>query len=258
MSKPLKWLAFSCPHCPLEDKAAVDWLLGRISDEKPDVIVHLGDGHEADSASRWPSEYDFTLDDELESHNNFLKRVREAHPKSRRVFLPGNHESNLGEIGRIDRRLRTLCDYRSAKNEPELAAHWEQPCDYVYDRRRGVFRIGQVAFCHGFECGQSSDEFQSILLGVPFGLFVSGHTHRPTPQIGRARRSSAVPLPYWYANAGCLRTLKPAYMARKRSHSWGQGIVIGEAVPTKSPRMSRQWDARVEIFKLSDEDNYEF
>jgi hypothetical protein len=35
-------------------------------------------------------------------------------------------------------------------------------------------------------------------------------------------------------------------------------VVIGEAMPLKSPRMSRQWEARVEIFRTSDPDDYEF
>jgi predicted phosphodiesterase len=253
--KATKFLAFSCPHCPLEDRAAVDWMIGRIEDEKPDVIVHLGDGHEADSASKWPAENDWEIRDEWESHNGFLERVRKAYPKARRVFLPGNHDDNFAQIGRIDNRVRNALHYRD--HEPALA-HWEQPAPYVYCRRKGVFRIGQVTFAHGYECGANSDEMQSILLGVPFGLFVSGHTHRPTPLVGRARRSANVPLPYWFANAGCLRDLKPAYMQRKRSHLWGQGVVIGEAMPLKSPRMSRQWEARVEIFRTSDPDNYEF
>jgi predicted phosphodiesterase len=256
--RPTRFLAFSCPHCPLQDERAVEWLLGRIEAERPDVVVHLGDGHEADSASRWPSEYDWSLSDEFEAHDALLKRIRLAHPKARRVFLEGNHDANTREIGRIDKRLRSQCDYRDPDNEPELARHWERPCDYVYDRRRGCFRIGQVTFAHGFEASQGGDEFQSILLGVPMGLFVGGHTHRPTPHVGQARRTNAVPLPYWFANPGCLRDLKPPYMTRKRSHGWGQGVVIGEAVPIKSPRMARQWDARVEIFRTADPYDYEF
>ncbi len=255
--KPITFAAFSCPHCPLQDKKAVDWMLGRIEKEQPDVVVHLGDGHEADSASRWPSEYDWSLEDEFNEHNKFLVSVRKVTPKSRHVFLPGNHDANLQEIGRIDKRIRSQCNYRDAKNEPELAEHWEHPCEYVYDRRRGVFRIGPVAFAHGYECGGNGDEFQAILLGVPYGLFIAGHTHRPTPTLMRARRTVAVPLPYWYLNAGCLRDLKPTYMKRKRSHLWGQGLVLGEAMETKSPRMSRAWDARVEIFRMGDDEEFD-
>ena len=253
----VRFAAFSCPHAPLIDNAAVDWLIGRLESEKPNVVVHLGDGHEADSASRWPSEYDFTLADEFKSHNDFLKKIRLATPKARHVFLPGNHDENLLAIGRIDKRIRSQCDYRDPDNEPELAEHWEQPCSYEYDKRRGVFRLGQVSFAHGFEHGTNGDEFQALLLGQPYGLHVTGHTHRPTERVQRCFRTKAVPLPYWYANPGCLRDLRPQYMLRKRSHGWGQGAVFGETLLTKSPRMSRQWEARVEIHRMKDDGDFD-
>jgi predicted phosphodiesterase len=251
------FVAFSCPHCPLQDEGAVEWLIERVASIRPDVLVHLGDGLEADSASRWPTEYPWSLADEFAEHERFLKRLRKASPRSRRVFLPGNHEDNLLSINRIDRRLRGLCDYRSRSNCPELAEHWEQPVPYVFDRRAGVFKIGQVSFSHGFESGARSDESQAILLGQPFGLMVTGHTHRPTPGVMRAMRTQTIPLPYWYANPGCLRDLKPDYMRRKRSHAWGHGLVTGRASPVRGGRLSRMWEATVEVFRLSDDGEIE-
>jgi predicted phosphodiesterase len=248
------FIAFSCPHCPLQDEKAVDWLIGRIEAERPDVIVHLGDGHEADSASRWPSEYTFNIVDEWKAHNALLGKIRKASPKSRRVFLPGNHDANFSAVGRIQLKLAAALDY--AEHEPELKEHWERPCPYVYDRRRGVFRLGQVSFGHGWESGVNSDEFQAILLAMPYGLHVSGHTHRPLP-VTRCFRTRGVPLPFWYANAGCIRDLSPQYMSRHRSHGWGQAMVIGEVAITKSPRMSRQWEARTEVFRMKDEGEFD-
>lgn len=249
MPQIVTFLAFSCPHCPLEDKDAIGWLCEEIAARQPAVIVHLGDGHEADSASRWPSEYDWPLSEEFKAHNELLRRIREAHPGARRVFLPGNHDANLLAINRIDKKIRSLCDYRD--HEPELQ-HWEQPCTYVYDRYRGVFRLGQVTFGHGYEAAANADEVQSITLGVPFGLWVGGHTHRPLA-VTQARRTAQIPLPYWYANAGTLRDLwEVPYMDRKRRHMWGQGIVVGETAITKSPRMSRNWNAETVIRNMFD------
>jgi len=220
------WLFFTCLHVPLHDDEFVDWLIEQIKERKPDVIIHGGDGHEADSASRWPSEYDWTLSDEFRAHNEILKRIRQASPKSKRVFLPGNHDDNILALNRIDWKLRDLCDYREL--EPELK-HWEQPAEYVYDREKGVYRIGQVTFAHGYECGASSDEYQAYQLGLPYGLFVSGHTHRPVA-VTQAQRTKTIRLPYWYANAGCGRDMVDVpYMMRKRRFDWGQGIVVGEA-----------------------------
>ncbi len=64
----VKFLAFSCPHFRIQDNEAISKLLDGIALFKPDVIVHMGDGHEADSATKWPSSYTFTLEDEYTSH----------------------------------------------------------------------------------------------------------------------------------------------------------------------------------------------
>jgi predicted phosphodiesterase len=255
LAKWVKWLAFSCPHCPLEDMDAIRWMLERIRHHAPDVIVHLGDGHEAAGASKHPNEDSFTLKEEYAAHNKLLEDVRTTAELAgdkpvRCVFLPGNHDDNILAACRIDAKVRELCDFRL--HEPELQ-NWEQPTEYVYNRKRGTFSLGQVTFAHGYECGQSSDEFQSILLSqYTHGLFVSGHTHRPV-HVTRAQKSKGVPLPYWYANAGCMRDLKPSYVARKRTHGWGQAVVVGEAQLINSPRVTRQWEAQTEIFRWSDE-----
>jgi len=244
------FLAFSCPHFPLNDPLACDWLFWQIAERQPDVIVHLGDGHEAASASRWPNENYWSLSHEFETHNEFLKSLREAAPKAIRVFLPGNHDDNLLSLNRIDRQLRDLCDYR--KNEPELE-HWLQPVPYVYDRNRGVFRLGQVTFCHGFEAGVSSDEFQALQLGLPYGLFVSGHTHQPKA-VTQAHRTKSISLPYWYANAGCMREMFDVpWMSRRRRAAWGQAIVVGEAedwrYSTSLMPQSPLWEAETIVFR---------
>ena len=219
------WLAFSCPHCPLQDDEAVEWLLEQIKEHRPDTIVHLGDGHEADAASKFQNEYDFTLRDEYEAHNNFLSQVRKASPSSRRVFLPGNHDNNLLKWARLDKDIRDLCDYHEW--EPELK-HWEEPCQYI-NGPRGVFRIGQVSFFHGYQAGASADAMQSVRLGLPYGLTVSGHTHSPV-DVTQDKRSVSVLNPFWYANAGTLRDIDNVpWMDDKDRQRWGQAVVVGES-----------------------------
>jgi predicted phosphodiesterase len=248
MIKPVRWIAFGCTHVPLIDLDAREWILEQIRGWRPNWVIYLGDGHESASASRWPHEYEWTLSGEFRKHDQFLRDIRLEAPNSQRVFCWGNHDANLLAINRIDRQLRDLCDPRD--HEKELKA-WRQ-VPYVYCRRRGVFRLGQVAFSHGYEHGANSDEAQAILLGDPFGLFVSGHTHRPVA-VTQACKTRTIPLPYWYANVGCLRDLKPAYVERKRTHGWGHACVVGECLPTKSPRLSRQWSAETRIFKMYDD-----
>lgn len=219
------WLAFSCPHCPLQDDEAVEWLLEQIKEHKPDTIIHLGDGHEADAASKFANEYDFSLKDEYEAHNTFLSQVRKASPSSRRVFLLGNHDNNLLKWARLDKDIRDLCDFHAW--EPELK-HWEEPCKYI-NGPRGVFRIGQVSFFHGYQAGASADAMQSVRLGLPYGLTVSGHTHSPV-DVTQDKRSVSVLNPFWYANAGTLRDIDNVpWMDDKDRQRWGQAVVVGES-----------------------------
>lgn len=241
MAHDVTFAAFSCPHVPLIDPKARDQLLGIIETEQPDFVVHLGDGHEAKAASRWPTEQQWSLRDEFQAHNLFLQAIRLAAPKARRIFCWGNHDANILAPSRFDPQIRALCDPQ--KEEPELRA-WKQ-VPYIYGPA-GIFRLGQVTFGHGYEAGPSADEFQSILLGVPYGLWVGGHTHRPQDVI-QARRTKAIPLPYWFCNAGCLRDLKPSYVHRKRTHDWGHAVVLGRCRLGRTILPGRAWEARTVI-----------
>ena len=257
----VSWLAFGCPHTPFENKDSIDWLCERIEAVKPDVLVHLGDGHEADAAAKFDNEQKQTLEEEFQAHNALLKRLRmsqekrpKSAPESRRVFLLGNHDDNILAAGRINPKVRSLCDFR--KHESELISGlWQMPCVYEYSQR-GVYRIGQqVAFAHGYEAGVSGDEMQAIVLNQrhPFSLLVEAHTHRPVP-VTRAYRTKGVPLPYYFANVGTMGPMKPQYMSRKRSHMWGCAIAYGTAPLGNSPRTKCHWTAKHEILKMGDDE----
>ncbi len=243
--------AFSCWHAPLVDKAAFNWSLRMIAERKPQVIVHLGDGLEADSASRWPSEATWTLEDEFESFNDHLRAVREVAGDAELVFIEGNHDANLLAANRIDKRLRGMADYRNSPYVPELQ-YWDTKTRYKYSRRYGVYRLGPVAFTHGFEHARNAGEAQSFLLGDPYGLLVWGHTHRPSAP--RRIYKGDIPLPYWETNVGCLRNIDDVgYMERKRRHAWGQAMLFGETAITKSVRMSKNWDAELLVYRMFEE-----
>ena len=251
----VRFLAFSCTHCPLQDDEAVDWLVGRVAAWRPDVVVHLGDGIEADAASRWNDEAVHTLLDEYEVLDQLLARVRRAAPRSSRcVYLQGNHCANVMAKNRLDPRIRELVNpHRHIKE----FAHWDTKAEYEYDRKRGCFRIGQVCFAHGFETSSSGIRREAIyfLGGHQFGCYIHGHTHRATPPGPpvQLEATASTPLPYWRANAGCLRNLKPDFVKRRNTQAWSQAVVVGKAEAVKSPRSHRCWDAETVVFRTYDE-----
>lgn len=255
----VRFASISCLHAPFSDPDAVQWAIEQIREFQPDYLISLGDDLEGDGASRWPSEEGHALIDEYAADDENKRLLAEAAPRAKRIRLMGNHCFNILDQGRINPKLRELCDWRIPQftrggvQVNKNALKWDVKGSYDFCRRRGVFRLGQVTFGHGWLTGAKCDAHHSVLLGTPYGLFVGGHTHRPTA-VQQATMSSKVPLPYWYANAGCLRNLDPEFMRRHNAFNWGQAIVLGEADmrcgPAKSPRMSRCWNAETRIKEM--------
>ena len=187
-----------------------------------------------------------------ESHNEIMKEIRLAAPDARRIFLPGNHEWRLFKP-QVPEQIRTALHWKT--HEPELRDHWEHPVQYLNCRHRGVFRLGQVVFNHGFAVSASSVKKETCTLAREWGLYVHGHLHRAT-QPGPPERVQMTANwlgNWWRANPGCMRDLKPAYMGQLDSSAWSQGAVIGRAQIIKSPRAKRCWDCRTDIFRPYDE-----
>jgi predicted phosphodiesterase len=263
--KAIKFFALGCSHAPLMDPHARQAIREKIAEFDPDVIIHLGDIFEADAASRWENEYSWTLKEEFREADSDLWAIRNASPRPldvRCVLLPGNHDDNLLTWNRINRKLRDTCDWtlphymrvngKQCQINREMLTHWERPHQYRYEKK-SCFRIGAVTFGHGWECGVSSDEAQSLYLAWPQGLFVSAHTHRPTPGPARqAMKTKSLPLDRYYLNAGCTRELECHYMERKRQMMWGHGCVYGWSLPINSPRFTPTWDAHCEVFRIFD------
>lgn len=256
--KILKWAAISCTHAPLQDDTAVALACRELESFKPDVFIHVGDLFEADYPAKFDNERGWELEDELKAANTLLKQFHSAVGDAKKVLLIGNHDDNILGNGRIHPKIRSLANFLDPEKRlvPELLDHWEIGAKYVYNREVGTYRIGQATFCHGFEAGTSSDEYQAYQLGVPFGISVFGHTHRPVP-VTQAMRTKTVSLPYWYTNVGTLSHLESMnYMDRKRRALWGQGIVLGESMLWRYEASmlpnSKLWDAETKIFRMYD------
>jgi len=251
-----KWLALSCSHAPIQDNETIDIICERIKEYQPDVIIHLGDLFEADSASKWGSEYNWTYEDELDAGcNQVLKKLREANENAECWLLPGNHDENLRAEGRFDWKIRDSLDWEAPQYTTsgihlnEELQHWKVKAKYKYNQK-GTARIGATVFAHGYEAGGASDKFQAFSLGWPHGLFVSGHTHRPTPgEPVNAQLTQTRPTDRFYLNAGCTRTMECSYMERKYQQKWGHAVCYGYSQVVNSPRLKPTWNAYCELIK---------
>ncbi len=229
--------------------------MDRVAKFKPDDLVHLGDGIEANAASQWDDakELAIGLDAEYAAHDSFLAELRKAAPNARRIYRAGNHEANVVRAGRLDPRIRKTCDWKSLKNQPELK-HWEVAGAYDYSRHLGCTQLGPIFLAHGFETTPTALPKQAMYFtkNWPFGLLLTAHTHRPA-RVVEVKFANDLPLNRYFADVGCLRDLNPTYMERKRKWSWGHGFFEGEYVPLKSPRMCKEWDGDVKVLRLYDD-----
>ncbi len=249
-----KIAVISCTHSPFTPAKTQEWVLEQLS-KIPDLthFGHLGDVFEAGAASvhASASEYEHTLEDEYEHAANFLKSIREELPADcRRWINTGNHDDNLltKDPRRVPKTLRKLVDWR---NHPDFGQEFNEWTWVPYEKSpKGVYRVGQCHFYHGFDCSVASDELEGLQIlnhcgWVPFSLTVRGHTHRPVPPT-QSKRTSKIPLPFWYSNVGTCGPLQPEYMKRRDCSQWGSAILVVECIWDRPSRLNgRCWEAEL-------------
>jgi predicted phosphodiesterase len=254
-----KVLAFGCTHIPLDDKAATAWRLKQIAEYQPDYVVHLGDAMDADGASRWPNEHDWSLLDEYRLWAEDLRLMREAAGKAKVIWLLGNHDANLSAPNRIPKKLREACAWTQNQDVmKQLGGHVRtveacgqkvevyENCTVVPYGARSVYRLGQLTLQHGAQAGVNSDRNQCLLFGVEHGLYVSAHTHRPVG-ITQVILPGRIPQKKWYANVGCGADWdKMEYVQRSNIALWGHGLLkvrVNVAQRRNGGWATRQWEA---------------
>jgi predicted phosphodiesterase len=247
MSKYVRWAYLSDLHAPYTDEAAFRRALTVITRHRPDVLVVGGDWIDASPASPYPNEDTGTLLDEYEKAAAQSKLLRTAAgTNTTLVRLVGNHEDRL-ELPRMNvpKRLRGATHWT---NFGPLRSEWSRWETVPYIKGgEGVYELGQVIFYHGWDINSSSDELEGLQMvnlcgGHSHRLTIRGHTHAPVAPT-QAMRTKAVPLPFWYANAGHCGPSQPDYMRDKDVSRWGLGMMIGEAIPNPTYRGGVQWGA---------------
>jgi 3',5'-cyclic AMP phosphodiesterase CpdA len=240
MSK--SFLAFSCLHSPVHDKAGVNWLVAKVRRYKPDVVVNLGDTLDVQSLSKFAKSNLTELKHEYDEANKILERVVEASPGAKHVWMMGNHEERLWR--EEQRHLSSLLDFR--KHMP-VCQHW-QTFDYRFDASC-TYKLGQVTFAHGFHTSDTACKSEAVMLGVENGLYVHGHTHRPHDK--HRINYGSLRLKNWIANPGCFIQPDVDYMRTKNDSLWGQGVIVGEANDKVRHDGHAHWEAKLVLRRMN-------
>ena len=237
-------------HVPHEHGESLAWNISLIEKWQPKHLIFGGDLIDANAASRWPNEYEHTLEDEYERGNKVLRDLRMAAPRGcNLVWIFGNHEDNVGRVNRVPKDMRSLVAIKKHVQEYERWKH----IPYTRHHTKGAYHVGQVYFIHGHETTEARLDEQAIKMAnyEPFSLTVSGHTHRPTLNVKQIMLRK-FGLPNWRADAGCQMKFDSAeYMERLDMTQWGHACVLTESVPLKSPRKSREWNAEIKVKELA-------
>lgn len=240
MSK--SFLAFSCVHAPVHDKAGINWLIAKVRRYKPDVVVNLGDMLDVQSLSKFAKSNLTSLEHEYREANKILERVVDASPDSDHVWIMGNHEERLWR--EEQKHLSSLLDFR--KHMP-VCKHWRS-IDYRYNPEY-TYQIGQVTFAHGFGASQTACKRETHDLGVENGLYVFGHLHQPwAPHrmaFGQLRTR------FWSANPGCFIRRDVDYMRTKNDSLWGQGVIVGQANEKVRHDGHAHWEAKLVLRRMN-------
>jgi hypothetical protein len=221
MSKPIRFVAFGDSHGDMADPSAIDALREFISDYKPEVRVHLGDAFDFRSLRRGvgnDAEAAESLKADLEEGEALLRLVRPT------VYLLGNHEARLNALieGSGSAIVRDYClDVRD--RIMRVAKQAGAKAILPYHAERGVYRLGPVAFIHGYAHGLNATAEQGRHYADRGGALIHGHTHN-LAQINLTKHEGGAAF-----SAGCL-CLKDAmsYASHRLATSrWGSGFAAG-------------------------------
>ena len=222
MSEPTRFVFASDSHGDMADPEALAALWEFCKDYKPSVRIAGGDHFDFRALRRGVGTSDAesgeSLKADLEAGMDFLKRFRST------VYLWGNHEHRLDNLiaSSSSALVRDYCqDIKDTINRTARSAGAKTILPYHADL--GVYRLGKMAFVHGYAHGENATVKQGLHYAVHGGGLVHGHTHT-LASIALTQHGSGNAF-----SAGCLCQKEAMGYASHRlaTARWGSGFVAG-------------------------------
>jgi hypothetical protein len=245
-------VAFGCGHNPIQHKGFQGFRNDVLRAMDPDWVVNLGDWHDAAFASRWENEEDWDSEDEFRELANDARQINESAPNARRILLEGNHDDNVSQPGRLPKSVRKSLLARRDSVLGEHIGDWAT-VPYGHDK---FYRIGQITFQHGCQTNLNAERDQTLLYGVPYGLHVSAHTHRPIPPTMIVLPGKVPVYGAHFCNVGTGADWERMRYIQRSNHAlWGRGVLIFEVncKQRRSAFATRQWNADLLIHSMANE-----
>jgi UDP-2,3-diacylglucosamine pyrophosphatase LpxH len=162
-------------HHPFQDDVAIDCALAAIRDFDPQFLVLLGDYFDCYPISdhdQEPGRADY-LQDEFDAAQPTHRKINEATPRAKKVFVEGNH---CHRIRRLQARNPGLFKLRSL----ELPIAADLPKDWMCYPNQTRFKAGSLTLLHGDTRGRgtSSKHAAAGMLDKLRTSCLFGHLHR--------------------------------------------------------------------------------
>ena len=175
MSTPTRFVAFGDNHGDMADDNAVEALVEFIKDYKPTVRVHLGDCFDFRSLRRGvgnDAEGAESLAADIAGGEDFLERTKPT------VYLMGNHEHRATALQHTSGSalVRDYCADLEARIKTTAKSCGAKTI-LPYHAEKGVYRLGPVAFIHGYAHGINATAEQGKHYADRGGALIHGHTH---------------------------------------------------------------------------------
>lgn len=218
---PIRFVAAGDNHGDMADPDAVDALREFIKDYRPTERIMLGDcfdfrslrkgaGNDAEAAE--------SLRADIDAGVKFLRMFRPT------VYLKGNHEARAANLA-ASSGSAIVRDYCADLDASITSAAKQAGAKLVlpYHAELGVFRLGPVAFIHGYAHGLNATALQGSHYASRGGALIHGHTHTLS-QVNLTKHGGGAAF-----SAGCLCQKEAmGYAAHRLATSrWGSGFAAG-------------------------------
>jgi hypothetical protein len=182
-----KILGIPDPHAkPGTHNKRADYLSNLIIDERPDIVVNMGDGADMESLASYDkgkrSFYGKSYKGDIDAHLDFQSRmwdkVRARKKKlPDRYFLIGNHEYRIERALDLSPELEGTIGYKDL----DLDTYYNEVIDYT-GQTPGIKIIEGIAFAHYFTSGLKGlpiggEHAAYTLLSKNWKSSVQGHSH---------------------------------------------------------------------------------
>jgi predicted phosphodiesterase len=208
-------------HIPFQDDKAVDLLIYFLKDIQPNYFVINGDFIDCWSISKFSTvpKAGKDLSEEIEEAKDLLFLIRKMIPKTKIIYVEGNHEFRLKKY--IIERAREIYGLKGLALEDQLELE-KVDIEYIVtpegeNKFGGAdWKIGDLYIGHYDKASKYSIANLVETLGVSF---IQGHDHRFSV-FSKSYRDGRELIGVGH---GCMCSLKPTYLSFP---NWQQGFSV--------------------------------